>query len=260
RTIDADVLAPKGVLVVDDKTETVTPSDAPAPVGGAAGTASNIAVEGAPGDATVAAVTPPAPATTSDQKRKYETGRTKTRTVHSAPTLQRMSVSLVLDESLAAKKDEIARVVEAIVGFEKTRDDVLSVSTTTIAAPDAALPDGKSPAAAVSEGMSPTLKMLLQHGVELLAAAVFLFIALKTLKGSKRGVLASSAASGASPAGLAGARRGASAAPDVDDVEPDPELIARMRVEELVRTDPRRVGEILSRWATETTKTAGASR
>jgi len=33
--------------------------------------------------------------------------------------------------------------------------------------------------------------------------------------------------------------------------EADPELLARARVEELVKSDPRRVGEILSRWASE---------
>ena len=32
----------------------------------------------------------------------------------------------------------------------------------------------------------------------------------------------------------------------------DPELLARAQIEELVRSDPRRVGEILSRWADET--------
>jgi flagellar biosynthesis/type III secretory pathway M-ring protein FliF/YscJ len=103
--------------------------------------------------------------------------------------------------------------------------------------------------------------MLLQHGVELLAATVFLFIALKTLKGSKRGTLTAAHGSGAPPSGLAvhSVRRGLSAH-EPDDVEPDPELIARMRVEELVRSDPRRVGEILSRWATENTKAAGAAR
>jgi hypothetical protein len=31
----------------------------------------------------------------------------------------------------------------------------------------------------------------------------------------------------------------------------DPEALARAKIEELVRTDPRRVGEILSRWAGE---------
>ncbi len=262
RTIEADIVQPKGVLVSDDKTDSVTPPGATtSDAGGAAGTASNIAPETAPA-ATPA--TPPAaiaPATTSDQKRKYETGRTKTRTVHSAPTMQRMSVSLVLDESLASKKDEITQLVQASVGFEKSREDVMSVSTTTIATA-VADPGGAAPATPVSEGLSPTMKTLLRHGVEFMAAAAFLFVAVKALKGNKRVVLTAVGAGGAGPTGSSGGanRRTIQAGVESDDVEPDPELIARMRVEELVRSDPRRVGEILSRWATESTKTAGSSR
>jgi flagellar M-ring protein FliF len=262
RTIESDLVQPKGVLVDDEKTESVTPQGAAVPdAGGPAGTASNIAVPNAPVATPTPAPPTAAPATTSDQKRKYDTGRTKTRTVHSTPTLKRMSVSLVLDDKLAPKKDEITQLVEAIVNFDKTREDVLRVSTTTIATATGDAP-GTPTAPVASEGMSPTLKMLLQHGVELLAAAAFLFIALKALKGSKRGALTAAGASSVAPAGNSGGsnRRGLQAAVDTDDVEPDPEFLARLRVEELVRSDPRRVGEILSRWATETTKTAGSSR
>ena len=39
-------------------------------------------------------------------------------------------------------------------------------------------------------------------------------------------------------------------------IELDPALVARAQIEELVRSNPRRVGEILSRWASE--ETAGA--
>ncbi|MEO6709934.1 MAG: flagellar M-ring protein FliF C-terminal domain-containing protein [Planctomycetota bacterium] len=261
RTIDDDVVQPKGVLVDDQKTETITPPGAPSPeVGGPAGTASNIAQadSGAP---PAAAPASQAPATTSEQKRKYETGRTKTRTVHSSPKLERMSVSLVLDESLAAKKDEITQVVEAIVGFEKSRQDVLHVSTTAIAV-ESTEPGVDAPVAVVSEGMSPTLKLILQHGIELMAAAVFLFIALRALRGARRGGQNASGP-GTAVAAIGGsnaARRGLAPVGETEDVEPDPELIARMRVEELVRSDPRRVGEILSRWATESTKAAGSSR
>jgi hypothetical protein len=38
--------------------------------------------------------------------------------------------------------------------------------------------------------------------------------------------------------------------------ELDPALLARAQIDELVRSNPRRVGEILSRWASE--ETAGA--
>ncbi len=264
RTIEADDVQAKGALIEDEKTETVTPAGTATPEsGGAAGTSSNIAVENpAAASAAAAAQAASAPAaTTSDQKKRYETGRTKTRTVHSTPTLKRLSVSLVLDESLNAKRDEIGQLVEAIVGFEKKREDVLRVSTTAIAVPPAEVP-GTTDKPVVSEGMSPTLKLVLQHGIELMAAAVFLFIALKAMKGVKKGTLIPHTGGGTPSASSAsgGFGRALPQGGEVDDAEPDPELLARVRVEELVRSDPRRVGEILSRWATENTKPAGSSR
>ncbi|MBK8180382.1 MAG: hypothetical protein IPK67_16115 [Planctomycetes bacterium] len=263
RTIESDDVQAKGALVEDEKTETVTPAgSAAAGAGGAAGTASNIAVETPPQpNGTPGTASPSTPAATStEQRRRYETGRTKTRTVHSTPTLERLSVSLVLDESLAAKRDEISKLVEALVGFEEARKDVLRVSTTAIAVPETVGADGTpgSEPVAMNDGPSPTMKLLLEHGIEFMAAAVFLFIALKALKGARRG---SGSGSGAlQPAAAGAGARGASAGAEGDEIEADPELLARAKVEELVRSDPRRVGEILSRWATETTKTAGSSR
>lgn len=261
RTIDDEVLQPKGVLIDDEKTETVTPPNAPsAEVGGAAGTASNLTSEQEPltPEAAAAVAAANAPATSTDSKRRYDVGRTRTRTVHSTPTLERMSVSLVLDQSLEAKKDEIAQLVEAIVGFEPTRKDVLRVSTTAIVQPEAAV-DGEPVAATGGEGMSPTLRMVLGHGVELLAAIAFLVVAFKTLKGAKLGggVASGGMTAAASTGGAGAVMRHGGGHVDHDESEPDPEMLARARVEELVRTDPRRVGEILSRWATETTKAAG---
>jgi len=258
RTIEDETIQPKPVLVDDEKTETVTPADAKlAEVGGAAGTAANIAVENfdPAAGASVAASTPPA--TSIDQKRRYEAGRTKTRTIHSAPTLKRLSVALVLDESLAARRDEIAKSVEALVGFDSSRNDVISVSTTAIAVPTLGA-DGAPAGEPLPEGMSPTLKLILQHGVELLAACAFLFVALRALKGIKAGGHLAGSGGHHSALGSAGARGVLDAGGE--DLEPDPELLARARVEELVRSDPRRVGEILSRWASESPQKAGASR
>jgi hypothetical protein len=166
---------------------------------------------------------------------------------------------LVLDESLAARKDEIAQFVEAMVGFESGRSDVMRVSTTAIAVPtpEVAGEPGQPPAA---EGLSPTAKLLMRHGVELLAAIAFLFVALKALKGARGSSRSPSLGGAAAGVAGSGAARGLHLGVEHDDLEPDPELLARVRVEELVRSDPRRVGEILSRWATESTQKSGASR
>ena len=78
------------------------------------------------------------------------------------------------------------------------------------------------------------------------AALAFVVLLVASLRGSKKAASGSAAAGQAPSAGLADVP---AALPG--EVPVDPEALARARIEELVRTDPRRVGEILSRWAGE---------
>lgn len=251
RTTVSETLSPKGTLVSEKTTKSETPIGAVSQAGGPAGSASNVPSDGSfgvdnaavAGSATVAAA-PTQMSTSNETEKSYETARSKTQTVHASPMLRRLSVSLLLDDSLAAKKDEIRAIVQAGVGFDKNRDDVIQVGTTTFATETAA--DPANPTAPVTDGgggPSPMLRMLLERGVEIVAAIVFLFVLLKAMKGAKSGGVTSSGS-----VALGGMTvDGASAS--VETGEPDPEALARARIEELVRTDPRRVGEILSRWA-----------
>ena len=76
---------------------------------------------------------------------------------------------------------------------------------------------------------------------ELLAGATFLFVLLRSLRGSKRA--------------LEQAIRGEGALEDQD-----PELVARVTVEELVQSDPDQVSAILSRWAQDQPQAAVSQR
>jgi hypothetical protein len=94
------------------------------------------------------------------------------------------------------------------------------------------------------------LEMLLERGVEIASALVFLFLLITSLKGSKKGgAAAPSTVSGARSSGGGGSSGGSGG--ESGDASVDPEVLARAQIEELVRTDPRRVGEILSRWIDE---------
>ena len=223
------------VQVKSEKTTSKTPQGATA-VGGPAGTASNLA--GAPGDPAPAGAATPASgamASTSEERSDFEVPRSRTQTVHSMPRLKRLYVSLLLDESLDAKKGEIQSMVQASVGLDQERKDVFGVTTTSFPAEEGATPEGEGAGAGEpeSEGLSPTVKLLLQRGVEIASALAFVVVLLLSLKGAHK--------AGAGQAGAEGAR--------AQPAGPDPELVARVQIEELVRTDPRRVGEILSRWA-----------
>jgi flagellar biosynthesis/type III secretory pathway M-ring protein FliF/YscJ len=192
-------------------------------------------------------------ATTTDEKTLFDVSRSKTQTVRTAPRLARLSVSLVIDDSLAQKREEIVEIVKAAVGFDEGRKDVIGVSTTTFAIEE--LPEGAEGADDVGAPPNPTTELLLTRGVEIVAALGFVVLLLLSLKGgaSKRGASAPSGAAGTAGPGTRRAR-GGSGTDDFgleDEEEIDPALVAQVQIEELVKTDPRRVSEILSRWASE---------
>ena len=194
-------------------------------------------------------------AKTTDEKKTFETSRSRTQTVRSAPVLKRLSVSLVLDESLSAKKDEIQKLVEAAVGYDAARQDTIAVSITGFVAPPALDPalDPSSPEAAAAvedKAPSPMVKLLLERGVEIVSALAFLVLLVTSIKGGKKAAAKAGAQAGAPSSGeaIAHASGAAHAEAHAQAVEIDPDALARAQIEELVRTDPRRVGEILSRW------------
>jgi flagellar biosynthesis/type III secretory pathway M-ring protein FliF/YscJ len=246
-TVVDEKIDPETVAMQVDTKETQSPLGSSIGVGGEAGVGSiadfgneSVAVP----DATTAAASAPM-SKTKDERKTFETSRSRTQTVRTVPRLERLFVSLVIDESLAPKKDELQKIVEAAVGFDRTRQDVIGVSTTPIAVPVAAAGEpsesgeSSTDSAPADEGPSPMVQMLIERGVEIAAAVVFLVLLVTSLKGSKKSAAAVAAASGAPTGG------------DDPLAQVEPEVLARAQIEELVRSDPRRVGEILSRWVDE---------
>jgi len=236
----AETVDPETVQISSEKHQSKTPTGSQSTVGGPAGVASNLADPNA--DPSQAPVTAPSEAVETEERAQYETGRSKTQTVRTAPRVARLSVSLMIDESLAAKRDEIVEIVKAGVGFDTRRNDVIGVSTTTFAAEEVSLDEQGNPvpgsAAPPAEESNRTMELLMTRGVEIVAALGFVLVLLLSLKGTK----------GGAAAGAAGGEGGAERA-GFD--EPDPALVARMQIEELVKSDPRRVGAILSSWAND---------
>lgn len=272
-TVDEKV-DPETVAIQVDTKETSAPVGALNATGGAAGvtsaTPNEFGNETAPvPNETSGAATPVSAAVatrTKDNRTTYEASRTRTETVRTTPRLERMSVALVIDESLASKKAEIQKIVEAAVGFDSGRQDTIGVSTTSLSVPevvaaDGTTPDGTTPQEAPAEepGLSPMMETLLQRGVEIVSAIAFLGLLATSLKGSKKGAAGAGAghapalAGAGAPAGTSGGSASGPAMVNADGsaMDVDPEVLARAQIEELVRTDPRRVGEILSRWVDE---------
>jgi flagellar biosynthesis/type III secretory pathway M-ring protein FliF/YscJ len=244
-TSRSETVEPTKKVISEETVTSETPQGVPG-VGGPAGVSSNLSADFGVENAGAAAGSPSAQpsaelAKTKESKRTYDASRSTTQTVRSTPQLEHLSVSLMLDESLAGKRDEIEGIVKAAVGFDPARNDTFSLGTTTFAVESDAgtePADGSAEGEGSESGPSPMLELLLQRGIELAAALAFIVLLFKTLKGAGK----------ANPAGM---RADAGQGPEA----PDPELLARHQIEELVRTDPRRVGEVLSRWADESSPT-----
>jgi len=198
---------------------------------------------------------PPAssePATTSETRQTTAVGEETSHSLDEAPALTRMTVSLFLDESLKDKQTQLEDVVKNAVGLVESRDGKIATVVTPLAS---VLRDDKGaiakpPAPEKVEAPSRLTEMLLQRGVEIAAAAIFLVVLLRALKSKPRQQTYDEPQSpGNDPiAALAAAE---------EIVDPRVrEMVARRQIDELIRNDPERVSTILSRWAADEEKVA----
>lgn len=229
-------LDPKGVVTSKDERKSETPQ-APATV---------------PTSDPNAAKPEAALAKTSETRQLSAVGEETTHSVDEAPTLVRQSVSLFLDDSLRAKQTDVEAWVRNSIGFDDARDGKIATVVTPIAAVkrDDKGQIQKPPEPEKVEAPSRLLDMLLQRGVEIAAAVIFLVVLLRALKTAPRALRSDEPeAPGHDPiAALAAAE---------EIVDPRlREMVARRQIDELIRNDPERVSTILSRWAVDEEKAA----
>lgn len=250
-------------LVTLEKTETKSSTPAGSASGSGGGvTDIDIASPGAPSAPSTAsnAAPPatPAEAKTSETRTTSAAGKETELLRTSTPTLTRMTVSLFVDESLKGKfaavekLTELQGVVKNAVGFDERRDAFSSMFT-----PFASVQrDEKGeivppPQPEVESAPSPMIELVLQRGVEIAAALVFLFVLLKALKSTPRAASASKPGGGAYLASASGGVETIEA-PVIDQNDPKYlEALAKRQIEELVKTEPEKVGSMLSRWISD---------
>lgn len=226
-----EVYDPKNKVVVSETTSRSTTPQGSGGLGAVAGMLSATGDSSAP-----AASAPESLAETNDSTKETIVGKETSLRRTSAPALQRLSVSLFVDQSKAGELAALEKSVQAAVGFDAQRGDTMSSMTSAFAA--LADKEGDAEGAAEDGGeMSPLVKTLVERGVEILAAAAFLFVLLRSLKGLKKG------------AGLAQPR--GQLRPDGMSEERFLEMLAKKDVEELLAKDPERVATILARWTAE---------
>jgi flagellar M-ring protein FliF len=233
RSTRHDETAGKSVTVEETKKNTEKPAGSTS--GTAVGVSANTLDPDAPGAATPGAATPGRPAEplvekTSEEKKQYSPIVSHEDSVTFVPEMKRLSVALFLDQSVGEDPAKLEAAIKAAVGFVEDRGDEFSSVELPFAA--AAEPAPEAGALAAPAEPNPLVETLLRRGIEIASALVFLVLLLRTLKGTKTG-------------------KQAAARPSGDAEQVDVELLARAQVDELLKSDPARVGEILSRWARE---------
>ena len=224
----------KGVLLEEMTNSTERPIAGAGPGGGAggiAGISSNVAISDGTTNGPTATGTTQLE-TTSESTKKFAPLIKTEKRVSVIPKIKRLSVALFVDDEMvpADGMAEIEDVVRVAVGFDSTRDTFKSARQSFF------VPETPEAPATEEEPASPPNPMienLMRRGVEIVSALVFVFILLKSLKTSTKSA-------------SAGESGGANAD---DGGEIDHELLARANVDELLKSDPDRVGEILSSWA-----------
>jgi len=192
--------------------------------------------------------------TSEDSIKRSVVGHSTEHRTSRTPQITRLNVALIADESAAEDIEELQRMVKAAVGFDAERKDqfesfiapLASVERDDEGAP--VLPEPAEPAPAPNE----YVELLIEHGVEILAALAFVFVLFKSLKGGGKVTGEAVVAKQASADGKEVTEE------QLESI--DPELLARVQVEELVKNDPERVSEILAGWASEIDETIGAGR
>ena len=230
------------------------------PIGGPAGTFANTA-DGAAGPRSAGAGRSGAGSngSTNESEESYAFGSKTTHLVAQPHVLERMSVSLIVDESIADKLEVAARSVKGWATFDEQRGDTFEAQTLALAGlarDDSGKPLPPEPAPTL-EPANPLLRQLLEHGIEIAAAVAFLLILVRSLKGASqaaRGVrVGGNSGVHEGPGGTATIKLGADGKPLLSDLlgdeELDLDLLARKHVEELLERDPEKVSALLSRWA-----------
>ena len=231
-------------------------------VGGPAGVSANITQDFGNDNAAVGGGAGAAGSTrnhTIDEKRSV-VGRETQHRVSRTPQLKRMSVSVVFDQSLPQEKvADLDDLVKAAVGFDDGRDSYKSLQYTLA---DLQRDEEGNPIP-VEQPEPPAepnqyVELLLTHGVEALAGLAFVFVLLKALKGGKSKKVIKSEAEVAAEEIIASHEAQERIEEELRNA--DPELLARMQVEELVRSEPERVSEVLAQWAAEDSNPVGAGQ
>lgn len=133
-------------------------------------------------NATESTVTANGSDSSSTTEEMSDYGLTESESVSLGGDVKRMGVGVILDQSLAEKRDEIASMIKAAVNYDEGRKDTFEVTVTEIAGP------GETDVEALM-GSAESNQMIMawvEYGLYGLLGIGFLFFTLRTIKKAKR--------------------------------------------------------------------------
>ena len=239
-----EALDPKKAVLTESISDSSTPGITSA--GGPAGVQENLTVAqpGASGNG---------PATRNDTERQYGYGSKTTHKIQNQPQLTRITASLILDVSLQEELEEANKLVRNAVGINEERGDQFTGHAFALHGIERDEEGNPIPAAPVAPLEAPNrlLELVLKHSIEGIAALAFFIVLVRSLKGGDK-ALRENAAANRKQSKAAAARQSAGIeerGAEDEEIEIDPEVLARRQIEQLIDTDPERVSALLSRWA-----------
>ena len=248
----AEKADPAGKVVISETTATTkTPQGSTPSVGGPTGFEVGEVDNTALAEASSSSGGADQVAKSDDSTKQYYIPKETTRTVSLTPTLKHLSISLALDKEFEDQLDEISSNVKASVGFQADRDGQSDTFSATVQAfySDAVEVEGTEDGAEGAEVAeepaaepSPMMTMLLERAVEIVSALAFLFILMRSMKSASK------------------TQTVEGEAPIEETIAEDDDMLERLaqaQIDELVKSDPERVGQILSAWAGEEKAAAG---
>ncbi len=225
-----------GAMIMESKqkTDRTIPSDTGEAVGISANTltGSNSVVPTSPNSE-------PMKENTSDEKKEFVPTISREDKVDYVPRLERLSVALFLDHSLSSeevKLEELEAAIKASVGFMETRD-VFSSAIFPFASNDTPAAEGTPAAESELSEPNPMIDKLLRHGLEIGTGLIFLTLLLRSFR------------KGSAVQAPAGGRNYPPGTPMGGDI--DPEILARLKVEQMLESEPAKLGDALTRWIQE---------
>jgi flagellar M-ring protein FliF len=175
---------------------------------------------------------------TEDMNSSYDYGRSEIRTTHESGSIQRLTVGMVLDESLKDRGEALMGVVKGAVGFDAKRGDTLEVAYVPFLVVEAPTPSEAPPA---EEGLPVT--DWIRYGITAAVSLVLIGWMILSAKRARK-TLAQALAPAVAP--VSGASATADGRP-LAEGRPDPRGEFRRMVDEDVDT----VARVMRNWLYE---------